>query len=268
MKRNLVLLALGLACGIGTFAAMRYLSAQTAVADTRSPFFIKLYDRSSSAANSSAALYREHFYAIRSDGSYVRGRYYQRPDKTIGIRTREVVFISQRQKISLAEVHRAKTTWFLTEDQMITPRIRYDETCSQNSHDPRRFTVLGETTILAIKAYHLRENGRRAEYWRAPDLNCFDVQRRTEFTGAGGQVTDIFESGPIAIATGEPPSDLFVVPADFTEKSPSEVVQMDMNYFGPLMNPGGSVQPMPEDLKGKLDFKDKQYFASQANRAK
>lgn len=80
------------------------------------------------------------------------------------------------------------------------------------------------STILGYSVVRVEEsdNVERVVRWVAPDLDCYPLEKTTWFLEPrrGG---DFQETIVDKIEPGEPPTSLFMVPSDYTERSPLQI---------------------------------------------
>ena len=264
--RFLMTLLLMLVAGLASFLAVQYSRSPAVLAGERKAFFVKMYGKAGLVADSTKFNERHFFYAVRSDGSYARGDYTELPNGRMLIRSGGVTLVPDKKMIGFTERTRSKTTFHLKEEQIIKPYARFtDPTCAEHPLDPRSFQVVGEDSILGFRVFHLRAATEGGEYWRAPDLDCYALRTRVEFLRPDGTVSDYSEENAISVAVGEPPPELFEVPGNYVEKTPSQHHHGIRANWAARQQPPVAVPSISDNLQQKLARKDQQYQQALAN---
>ena len=187
--RFLITLLLMLVAGLASFLAVRYSRSPAVLAGERKAFFVKMYGKAGLVEDPTKFNGRHFFYAVRGDGSYARGDYTELPNGRMLIRNGGVTLVPEKKMIGFTQRTRSKTTFHLSEGQIIKPYARFtDPTCAAHPMDPRSFQVVGEDSILGFRVFHLRAATEGGEYWRAPDLDCYALRTRVEFLRPDGTI--------------------------------------------------------------------------------
>jgi hypothetical protein len=126
--------------------------------------------------------------------------------------------------------------------------------CRQEILDaPEAGEFLGHRVVEIVREEDLEDGSSiRFQEWYAPELNCLQVYSEGKRMDADGNFLDSNIHRANAIVLGEPDPSLFVVPDNYSEVMPSELVRMEMeNMFGE------NTRELP-DLTGE----DAHYFAN------
>lgn len=201
------------------FIGLCALRWQIGQADRNVPFTAE-YVRKSSNLVRGTTLEMEMFYAVRSDGVKSEGL------RGIFPRRRTVTNVTEKRKVELSDAYRLKTTYDYQPFPFTVRRLKYGPRCSPPDSS---YTYVGEDSILGYRAYHYlgpayqEEHGsEETHYWYSPDLNCFMIQAVAYKRDRTGKTTVKFERKMGRIKLGEPDEDLFAVPDDYREVTPSE----------------------------------------------
>ncbi len=93
---------------------------------------------------------------------------------------------------------------------------------------PEQKTVLGFTVVSAEHDFAAPIGGGitiRTKAWRAKELGCFEVMRETIASKSDGSSGGRDITTPTTMVLGDPPAELFVVPQDYAEAKPSEIMK-------------------------------------------
>jgi hypothetical protein len=219
-EKTLGILAAG-AAAMASFAGALALQPVQARASTNTApvaftaeFVIKDYD----AANRELRSVQEVI-AQRGDGSIVRLR------KRIDNReagTKRMYDTSKRQSISVDPLTQSLLTYDLSPQEI--------EYLSAPGSDCRKRNPYLEPVneppakVLGFEVVHLRGKPPGAEFhldrWSAPALNCFIIREEL----ASSEHRQVRST--VSVELGEPEPSLFDVPANFVERSPSEIMAL------------------------------------------
>ena len=155
-------------------------------------------------------------YARKKDGSWADVETLESPAGEVGDQETFVDVNSGRQ-VTLEPFSKSAMT------EILTPRhiIRRVRLCPPGINSPtlEHGWILGYDVVKVTTQYSVSKGRKETiEAWMAPTLGCYSL-RRSE-VGSNGphnefEATDVIE--------GDPPSSMFEVPADYVERSPSEL---------------------------------------------
>jgi hypothetical protein len=198
--------------------------------------------------------------AQRADGSRVRGEVILKGDEIVPPTVRDITLVPERMKVRVDDALKAKTTMYM-HGPAPSHAAALDSMCGI-SHlspgakpayiDPEE--VLGYATIGIQTEMQGPDQSFLTKEWRAPDLDCA-VLRMTEVRrDAFGAVTGEYRYEAEKVTVGPPAPELFKIPPDYTEKSPS---QMESAI---LQQVGDPDRPVPERVRKRLEREDQRYF--------
>lgn len=233
----------------------------------QNPFIATIHVRSVPAGDPARAIEYHHVYAVRSDGSYVKaGLKDSISTELSNIVERTIVLVPERLMIIVSDPLGIKTTMPLREEeQLISPRRRYDPTCAVDPFDARQFRVLGSTALLGFTVIHMVETGGSVQYWKAPELNCFPLRKLFEFRGMDGKISATTEETAVSIIPGPPPDPLFDASA-YREKKPSEYELARAREAATRLGQPPDRVTLPERMRDAFRSKDAQYDERHASR--
>ncbi|MBL8292296.1 MAG: hypothetical protein JNN08_10700 [Bryobacterales bacterium] len=215
-----------------------------------------LYDRSGKLLLTQTGLH-----AQRVDGSAVRARNVERPDKTGFVTQRAILDLARAEEIALDPLTESITTTPLRRDNVEFYRTLATATDCTDDHSVVRNTMLGYDVVRDVQTIG-RQTARimRREIWRAPDLGCLPLKEtltigRTEADASAATIREVLK-----IEEGEPDAALFELPAGYIERSPSaRSDELRKRY------PGASCSTCPKQANQELDDV---YSRRQADRGK
>jgi len=209
-KWPLILLTVVIAAG-SFLVVQRTLSAQ----QQRVPFMATVRE-TSYMPSGQVDFSQEVFFAARSDGSTVRGRNLEAPDKRMTGQQRWVFDLAHAEEFSVDGLTESISTVPLL--KVAVEEHKRVPSCPGEAVPSR---ILGYDVVRNISA--IDPAGRiRKEEIRAPALNCYRLKVTITIgnTDAESYVAKISEVTGISL--GEPTPALFVKPAGYTERSPSQ----------------------------------------------
>ena len=200
---------------------------------------------------------RQRLFAVRSDGSFLDAS--RRIDGQKMSFTKSVTLIPERRYVVVSDPIQSMSTFYLSEAQALSKKAGPgDPTCSTKSAGSRQYVVKGRDSILGYEVVILEDNAgtERWESWEAPGLDCFPLRTVVEFKRPDPSLTDRTESIAVKVTLGEPPSELFAIPAHYTERPPSQ-----MNIESALLETG----IVPQFFVDAAQRMDRNYYASRRN---
>jgi hypothetical protein len=173
-------------------------------------------------------------YARKNDGSWADIVRFESPAGEVGNQETFVDVISGRE-VTLEPFTKSAMTEFLTPRQI----IRRVQLCPPDINSPtsEHDWILGYEVVKVTTQYSV-SNARKMtiESWMAPTLGCYSL-RRSEVNSDGPhnefETTDVVE--------GDPPSSMFEVPADYVERSPSQLSAEWKARFGTEFWPNSNI---------------------------
>lgn len=163
---------------------------------------------------------RHTTYARKSDGSWVESQEIVSPQGESGKMT-EIWDATSRSFIALEPFTRSSTTYYYTESEVQNSDVPGLESCPSavNSPAAEHAQMLGYDVVKVVEESagpHGSEETMVA--WVAPELGCYSL-RRSE-SGLHGSHNEIQVT---SVTEGEPPAEMFEVPAEYVERSPSQL---------------------------------------------
>lgn len=185
-----------------------------------------------------------HIHAVRSDGSWVDvalrevgGQLY---------RVSVIQDLALRRRVTVDPMTESTTTYPLSAawaSRLATP----ETSCTSDANAPHK-SILGYD---AVEVKRTRPGPGAlttvVDDWDAAALNCFPLERNATVSSAGS-ISFHRTVTAISVAAGPPDSALFQVPANYTERSPSQVFAAFAKRFPAAVN-----SLPPSSAKGMLD---------------
>lgn len=195
----------------------------------------------------------------RADGSRVIAEYAEARKEPS---RRFLYLVPERVRVQVDDVLRLRTTLHGKGEPPPRPPAK-DAQCgvSRIVQGAKPFFVgeemLLNTMTVLIRTEHSSPDGEmyRNTVWKAPELDCATLRMSEDrIDRTTGKVTGHFEMKVRSITNGPPDERLFTIPADYVEKSPS---QMQLAQLARMEDTAPST---PESMRRRLDREDQQYF--------
>lgn len=185
-----------------------------------------------------------HIHAVRADGSRVEVALREVGGKLY--RVSVIQDLALRRRVTVDPMTESTTTYPLSAawaSRLATP----ETSCSSDANAPHK-TMLGYD-VVEVKRTRPGPGGQTmvVNGWDATALNCFPLERTTTVRSAGG-ISFRRTVTAISVAAGPPDSALFQVPANYTERSPSQVFAAFAKRF-----PGEVTSVPPSSATAVLD---------------
>jgi len=152
--------------------------------------------------------------AVRSDGSQVMLRE-SINNRSVGAKS--LVDVPSRKRISVDPLTRSITTYSLAADDIAALRPQ-PSACNGGE----RNNIQGRDVFQKATDEVFGEKNQHRESWLAPELGCFPLRSKVTLS-VNGMLKLTKTEEVFLLVVGEPDRSLFAVPADYTERSPSEV---------------------------------------------
>jgi hypothetical protein len=168
----------------------------------------------------------DHVVARRADGSLVRSFVVTGSDSPDGTEGTHVMILNvpSRLQITLESFTRSSMTRKLSKEKLDS-RLSDEPFCDGLAKAARRKAGADSQTVLGYRVFPVREKNRDwiSEKWVAPVLDCYPLKETVQFLDSSGQEDGHNLTMVKTVKEGEPSSELFLVPGDYTERSPAEV---------------------------------------------
>jgi hypothetical protein len=199
--------------------------------------------------------------AHRADGSRVQGEL-SSAESMLPVR-RTVLLVPERVRVEVHDALRINSTTYGNRSAVLPTPVS-DPQCGLSQLSPSiRPTLLGEAEVAGLKTVVIQtttqlESGEVLvrKDWRAPDLDCVVLKLSEDRQDSAGTVTGHFEIEPVKVTAGTPAPGLFEIPADYVEKSPSEMRNAIVQKFG------DAGLPTHDKIQQRLEREDSAYFAN------
>ncbi|MGO9211463.1 MAG: hypothetical protein ACLP2H_15210 [Terriglobales bacterium] len=200
--------------------------------------------------------------AQRADGSRVSGEVILKGDEVVPPALRDITLMPERMKMRVDDALKAKTTMYMQGPAPTHPPAA-DPQCGISHLAPQvKPTVIGQETILGFATVGIQtemqgpDESSVMKEWRAPDLDCAVLRMSEIRRNPAGETIGKFRYEALKVTLGPPASELFAIPADYAEKSPSQMYQAYLDTVGDAQ------RPIPEGFRKTLEREDQRYFAS------
>jgi len=158
---------------------------------------------------------------VRSDGSSSRARLVPAITGSSQVYNLRITDTAKSLHVVVDQLTKSKTTY---PDPNIVAEytIKAVNSCPGSESD----VMLGHKTFLSDRTVGEAgsSNIRIIREWRAPDLNCLPLRQEQWSAGTSGSRVLSMLLVASQVADGEPPSWMFSIPTDFTERSPGEML--------------------------------------------
>jgi hypothetical protein len=171
-----------------------------------------------------AVKYVDFTIARRADGSMVRSFIVKDSDSPDGSEGKAVFIwdVPSRQNIMLEPFTKSVMTQ-LRSPKEIADFLSSQKACSEAIVSPNADRSTEQLLDQATVRVEETLNSIHTVTWVAPDLDCFPVRQTYAVLDSKKQVGLHHDTVVTKIEMGEPPSSMFVVPPDYTERSPLEI---------------------------------------------
>ncbi len=252
MTKRLMFLLNAAVIAVLCYFGARQLRPQATKLRSHTAFTVRMHS-TARTASSTSVLTRDYLHAYRKDGSTVTANIVLLPDNSWSVLIRTVHDVAALQTATIDHENHAKST-----ERIAAFAYRFAQTprpsscvAVQNARQMGTGSIAGFDVIK-----FLTEDTRvRAEHWQAVALDCFPLYNRYEFKDQSGAVKETTEETSISVTTGEPDPELFVVPADYDEVPPSELLRRrGQQVFGQKFTKRDEVYARSHSLIGKAPF--------------
>jgi hypothetical protein len=217
MKNKLVLTLTSVGLAFGTFFLVRQL--QWKAAAYAGPNYVATFVERQFDPSTGKEIQSENTLRAASDQGTVEVLQRKSPVGDL-VEIRKIVFFNAAKRVVLNPMTESLTTYKLPAREVNAYRAAKAK-CTDDFNPPTEI-ILGYMTQRHV--YPLPDHAWSVpmvwEEWRAPALNCLALRSRITVKATG----IVANSSEVAfVLLGEPPANLFEVPQNYTERSPSEV---------------------------------------------
>lgn len=250
MRRVVCLTALGLAAAFVSFFTAR--KAVVMSQDSHTAAFVATVNVKGLRADGTVAYTKYYQHGVRSDGSQVDLERKHAPD---GHWSQGKILwnLAERRRVTVDGMTNSLTTYPLSEGEV--SMLRASASSCAASPAAEHGNILGYEVVKVVDDRPV-DGGHEShhESWLAPSLGCYELSRKSTL-GPVSEPSASVVVEVVAVAEGEPPLSWFSLPANFVERSPSQVfAEFDRRY--PRGN--GALPSAAQKL-------DQAYESSQAN---
>jgi hypothetical protein len=251
MRRTVYLIALGLAIGFVSFSVAR--KAVVMSQEVRATAFTATVKVTGLRHDGTVAYTKYYQHGARSDGSWVDLERKRDPNGHWS-EGKILLSLTEKRRITVDGLTDSLTTYPLSEGDISVSRA-IASSCVVNPATEHG-NILGYEVVKVADDPQIGSGQLlHHESWQAPALGCFELSRRSTLGSLSGPPASVVVE-VLAVTEGEPPSSWFSLPANFVERSPSQVFAEFSRRF-----------PSREGAPASASFKlDQAYASSQANR--
>jgi hypothetical protein len=168
-------------------------------------------------------------YARTSHRSTVVRQRHVYPDPAISETTSHINDFDKERQVFLEPLTKSVMTMsYPQREQLSLLHGSWEETCPKATDDNTKISDDG-TVLLGYHVLHLVTRSTpdwTTERWMAPELECFSLR---ELNSRGGARNELVVT---SLTEGEPPMELFQIPADYVERSPREFESLYRDVTG------------------------------------
>lgn len=224
----------------GNFALLTQLKASALSKHEFTPFTATVATNWFKEGSEIPAVSEESTIGIRSDGSRgeTKFRWLLTEGHERGVATKALTLLSEGRYISLHPAIQAKSTMALKASEVAILQAKRSTNCADSaahysSIEPDAATINGLATYrLVSEVTDVDGNRRVVEEFRAPQLNCFSLSTSQVVYDPQGKVTSRMTKVVKSLRHGDPTDNLFVVPDEYQERTPSEVLLLTAQARG------------------------------------
>lgn len=228
MKKHVRIIAMGLigcAIGVTVFFAVRGVKLRGQTIPALQPFTATMVDYHYAPNQSQPAFLEYSTLAMKSDGSQatVHRRELKTNDNWYDMRT--ILNLTGHQRIAVDPITQSTTTYPLSPGA-VRLYLGWETNCAADTQ-AEISTMLGYRVVRVSSNVPGPHGSSARETWKAPGLGCLalkDTWSRTDPRTGASYTYRLIQV--LTIIEGEPSATLFSVPADYVERSPSQVLAL------------------------------------------
>jgi hypothetical protein len=176
-------------------------------------------------------LTEDRTFARRSDGSTVNARHIKGPGSMGMITQRDIIDLFLAKEIAVDQ-----TTESITSEPL-TPQFVSAYLKPPNCGSAGPETLLGYGVVRDTKDYDNPGKFMRRESWRAPSLGCVPLKETVWIGPDAANLRVASTREALTVTLGEPPAELFAIPSNYVELSPSQRSAEFSRRFPAVKNP-------------------------------
>jgi hypothetical protein len=250
MRRLLYVTAIGLGVAFVSFLAARRVVLVSQ--EFRATPFVASVEVTGFRPDGTVGHTEHYLYAMRTDGSWAELHRRQDPEghwKEIKI----ICDFAQKRRVTVEGLTDSLTTYPVSQGSIASMKGTMSS-CAGGAPSAQG-NILGYGVVKVVKDFTVSaQQVSHLERWLAPALGCYELSSTSTLGPPLGPAARTVAQ-VIAVAEGEPPSSWFSLPANFVERSPSQIFAEYARRF-----PGASAPPAATGQK-----LDRAYESSQAN---
>jgi hypothetical protein len=241
MRRAGYWLGLTVAIGLVSFAVTKELKSRAQERGFK-PFTAVMVQRHYMPGAVEPDHIENYIHAVRSDGSWVNVFDRQLANHEWG-EVRVVLDVPSRKRVIIDPSTESLVSYPLSENG-VRIRVTSPASCLSKANSGRA-TLMGYDVLKVSDDFPANgDEIRRSERWLAPGLDCFAVKETNTYGSASALNRTTRDA--LYITIGEPDPKLYQIPANYTERSPSELSAEHARRFGG--------QPiLPDESAAQLD---------------
>lgn len=234
--------------GFTTFVVARGLDLSNLAPSLRSewqPFTMETVETVEDFSSQTTTTSRS-FYAIREDGSKVRGGMDAFADGMF-YQTKLVKLLPQRKMVLVTDAVQSTTTDYVSEEfaRSVGPP-NFGSNCIPDLASEDGWKVNGSEEIHGLQTVRMEKTGERVhlEAWRAPALNCALLRSITESYDQDGKIISRTTQEAESLELGRPRDKYFSIPEGYTELSHMQRAQAIVQQFEGGLVPACALTPL------------------------
>ncbi len=213
---------LGLAILLGGFLAAflvaRRLQLRSSTSDP-SPLTATIIEERYSPGSTQPSYVEYSLSAVRSDGSWAVISRRQAPDGR-WVEMKLVTSLASGTRITVDPTTESLVTFKLSKGA--ASFFQSQRVACGKVPNPQRSTLLGYDVVELTEPFGPPEGTDTVTRWLAPSLGCFPLKEVYDIAAEGGGRWKTVRQA-LFVIPGEPSADLFNIPGNYTERSPSEL---------------------------------------------
>jgi len=257
MRKLVFFCLLTVAVAVASFTLARHYAFQSL--PSKAPFTAEVYSKAYDLNTENGRIVENfHTFARRADGSTVQVNKDPKDKKPL---VRMVRLPREGRELMISDVVRKVSTIFKNKQGILQAmgHQAVDATCGPNQYDPRVWNVGSPNRHLGLEVVTMvaDHSGVRNEVWKAPALDCYELKTIHDWKNPqNGGLVSRSEMTAVSIVLGDPAPELFEVPGDYLEKSPSLISEEIARYLG------HEISTLSDKARDALAEIDHMYYSS------
>jgi len=224
MKRALIVGVMTIITSLATFFIVRMVGNEATALKSPASFTAKTTECRMSSVDGKVYYSETILNAVRQDGSrlWLVNRFSPRANRFFELKT--IQNATQGMRYSIDPLTESITTTPISQKER--KRLLATSAVCTNLTNPDTNSIMGFSVVRHTWEIPDKDRTLQIEQWRAPALDCFPLREETyEKSATSGSSKLIMTREVSEVSLGNPKDELFSIPQNYTERSPSQVIE-------------------------------------------